>query len=88
MEATDGGRGPLMNRGRPEGLQACPAPERAPWAEDRVPADIRIVMSLLRVQFPDCAKVSQVSDTDGEVPCERCLRLVSPYRLPSAVEST
>ncbi len=77
-----------MNRGRPEGLHACPAPDRAPWAENGAPADARIVLSLLRVRLPNCARVAQAGATYCEVPCGRCQRLISPYRLPSAVEST
>lgn len=73
-----------MNRGRPEGLQACPARDRAPWSEDAAPSDARIALSLLRARFPDCARVAQATDTEGEVSCVRCLRLVSPYRLPAA----
>ncbi len=77
-----------MNRGRPERLQACYAPERAPWPEDGAPADARTVMSLLRVRYPNCARVAQAGDTYCEVSCGRCQRLVSPYRLPSMREST
>lgn len=90
-----------MNRGRPEGqprifhgssppyrLQACPAPNRAPWSEGGASTDIRVVMSLLRLRYPDCARIAHAGDTYSEVPCGRCQRLVSPYRLPSMRVST
>jgi hypothetical protein len=90
-----------MNRGRPEGqprifhgssplsrLQACPAPERAPWSEDGAPTDVRIALSLLRAQLPDCARAHYARDSHCEVFCRRCQRLVFPYRLPPSREST